>query len=90
MLNFERKYNKKREEKNKRVLCFACHRKGHTTQTCLELFSHMKNMDGEGKQDQMPIQKYDGYKGKKKAKTMQALFFDESEVEESNTESKNK
>ena len=37
MLDLEINYNKEREEKNKRVTCFACHRKGHTTQTCFQL-----------------------------------------------------
>jgi hypothetical protein len=68
MLDLERNYNKEREEKNKRVMCFACHRKGHSTQTCFQL---------------------DGYKAKKKAKALQALFSDESEAEQSDTESKN-
>lgn len=89
MLDFERKYNKEREEKNKRVMCFACHREGHTIQTCFKLFPHMKSSDGDGQQDRKPRQKYDGYKNKKKAQAMKALLSDESEVEESDTESEN-
>ena len=87
MLDFERKYNKDREEKSKRVMCFACHREGHTIQTCFKLFPQLKNADGEGQQDRKPRQKYDGYK-KKKAKAMQALFSD-SEEEQSDPESEN-
>ena len=68
MLDLERNYNKEREEKNKRVMCFACHRKWHTTQTCFQL---------------------NGYKAKKKAKALQALFSDESEAEQSDAESEN-
>ena len=92
MLDFERKYNKEREDDNKRVVCFACHKEGHTIQNCFKLFPHLKNKDGEGKQDRRPRQKKDGYKGKKKAKAMQALWSadsDESEDDESDTESGN-
>ena len=88
MLDFERKYNKNREEKNKRVMCFACHREGHTIQTCFKLFPQLKNEEGERQQDRKPRQKYDGYK-KKKAKAMQALFSEGSEDEQTDTESEN-
>ena len=79
MLDFERKYNKEREDDNKRVVCFACHKEGHTIQNCFKLFPHLKNKDGEGKQDRRSRQKKDGYKGKQKAKAMQALWSADSD-----------
>ena len=86
MLEFERKYNKEREEKNKRLMCFACHREGHSIQTCFKIFPQLKNSDGGGQQERRSKPKYEGYKGKKKAQAMQALFSD-SEAEKTDSES---
>ena len=69
-------------------MCFACHREGHTIQTCFKLFPQLKNEEGERQQDRKPRQKYDGYK-KKKAKAMQALFSEGSEDEQTDSESEN-
>jgi hypothetical protein len=46
ILLFERKYNKEREERDKKAVCFACHKKDHRIHSCFMLFSHLKNDDG--------------------------------------------
>jgi hypothetical protein len=70
MLRFEQKYNKEREEENQKVVCFACHREGHTIQMCFKLFPHLKNKDGDGRQDHKARHKNDAYKNKKKVKAV--------------------
>ena len=51
MFQFERRYNKEREEKNKRSICFMCQKKGHTIHTCYELFSKPRRQESDDEQD---------------------------------------
>lgn len=43
MLKFESKYNNERISENKKLVCFACHREGHTIRNCFKLFPNLKN-----------------------------------------------
>ena len=51
MLLFERRYNKRREEKKKRVICFMCQKEGHTIHTCYELFPKPRRQESDDEQD---------------------------------------
>jgi hypothetical protein len=51
MLNFEKKFNKQREEHDKKVICFGYHKEGHTIHLCFLLFPHLKGTDGTSRQD---------------------------------------
>ena len=62
MLEFEKKYNKEREEREKKVVCFMCQREGHTIHSCFKIFPHLKSND-EDKQDRKGKSKRDFYKG---------------------------
>jgi hypothetical protein len=79
MLNFEKKFNKEREENNKNVIYFGCHKEGHKEwhiiHSCfLSFFSHIKGTDGTSRQDQKnKFSKY-GFKGRKKAKVVNAIW----------------
>ena len=83
MLDFEKKYNKEREEREKKVVCFMCQREGHTIQSCFKLFPHLKSND-EDKLERKGRFKRDFNKGKKKAKALNAMWSDDSD--ESNNE----
>jgi hypothetical protein len=46
---------------------------------CFELFLHLKNKDGEGRQNHKLRHKNNGYKNKKKGKAIQVMWSVESE-----------
>jgi hypothetical protein len=79
MLSFERKYKKEREEESKNVIYFVYHKEGRIIQFWFNLFSHLKNKQGEERKDRKLRHKSDGYKNKKKAKAMQAMWRVESD-----------
>ena len=72
MLSFEKKYNKERTLKNKKVVCFACQNEGHTIHTCYKVFPKLKERSDEGNQERKPRYQKDGYKNKKKVTPTQA------------------
>ena len=90
MLSFEKKYNKERALKNKKVVCFACQKEGHTIHSCYKVFPHLKEKNDEGNQECKSWYQRDGYKNKKKTKAMQASSWcidsDSSESDESDEE----
>ena len=89
MLNFEKKYNKERALKNKKVVCFLCQKEGHTIYTCYKIFPKLKERSNEGAQERKPKYQKEEYKHKKKAKAMQATWCidsDSSESEDSDQE----
>ena len=89
MLSFEKRYNKERVLKNKKVVCFSCQKEGHTIHTCYKVFPKLKERSDEGTQERKPKYQKEGYKHKKKAKAMQASWCidsDNSESEDSDQE----
>ena len=89
MLEFEQKYNKRREEKNKRIMRIICH-KVHTMKNCYKLFSRDK--DEGGRQDRRSRSSTNKFQGKKILKALEALInegFDMSNEDESDTETSN-
>jgi hypothetical protein len=70
---------------------FVYHKEGHTIRLFFKLFfSHLKNIEGEGRQDRKLRHKNDGDNNKKKAKLMQAMWSvdsDNSNTNGSGTES---
>jgi hypothetical protein len=73
MLNFEMKFNKEREEYDKKVICFECHKEGHTIHSCFLFFPHLKGTDGTSLQDKKDKFAKDGFKGRRKIKAMNAI-----------------
>ena len=45
MLEFEKKYNKEREGRDKKPVCFMCQKEGHGIHSCFKLFPHLKEKD---------------------------------------------
>jgi hypothetical protein len=74
MLNFEKKFNKEREEHDKKVICFGCHKEGHTIHSCFLLFPHPKGTEGINCQDRKDKFVKDNFKGKRKAKAMNPIW----------------
>jgi hypothetical protein len=60
-------------------VCFVCHKEGHIIQFCFKLIPHLKNKEGEGRQNRKLRHKSDEYKNKMKDKTMQAMWSAESD-----------
>jgi hypothetical protein len=72
-----------------KVVCFACHKEGHTIQFYFKLFSHVKIKESVGKQELKGRQKRNGFKSKKNAIVMQAMCSaksDDSDTEASDSE----
>jgi Zn-finger protein len=74
ILNFEKKFNKEREEHDKKVIYFGCHKEGHTIHSCFLLFPHLKGTDGTNRQDRKDKIVKDGFKGRRKIKAMNAIW----------------
>jgi hypothetical protein len=74
MLNFEKKFNKEMKERDKKVICFGCHKEGHIIHSYFLLFPHLKGTDGTSHQDRKDKFIKDGFKGKKKAKAMNVIW----------------
>ena len=95
MLEFEQQYNKRREEKNKRIMCIVCHKEGHTMKSCYKLYPRDKTE--EGRQDRRPRPSTKRSQGKKMLKCLQAVTSegtsmsceDESEAETSDVHETN-
>ena len=49
---FEKRFNARRDEDGKRIVCFFCEKEGHTIHQCFRLFPHLKSQDGIEKQEQ--------------------------------------
>jgi hypothetical protein len=74
MLNFKKKFNKEREEHDKKVICCGCHKEGHTIHSCFLLFPHLKGTDGTSRQDRKDKFVKDGFNGKRKEKAMNVIW----------------
>jgi hypothetical protein len=73
ILNFEKKFNKEKEEHEKNVICFECHKEGHTIHSHFLRFPHFKGTDGTSRQDRKDKFAKDGFKGRRKEKAMNAI-----------------
>jgi hypothetical protein len=74
MLNFENKFNKEREENDKKVICFGCHKEEHTIHSYFLLFSHLKGTNGTSRQDRKYKFSKDGFKRRRKTKVMNVIW----------------
>jgi hypothetical protein len=74
MLNFEKKFNKERDEHDKKVICFGCHKEGHIIHSCFLFFPHLKGTDDTSRQDRKDKSSKDDFKGRKKTKAMNVIW----------------
>lgn len=90
MLEFEKKYNKKCEEKNKEIVCFGCNKEGHSIEVCYKLFP--KKKEGGEQQDRSYRLRRDDTQRNKKEKAMKAesnFDMDYNSGEKFNSKSEN-
>jgi hypothetical protein len=73
ILTFERKFNKKREELDKNVIYFGCHKKRYTIHSYF-FSSHLKSNDDNTHQEKKDKYPKDCYKGKRKDKVMNTIW----------------
>jgi hypothetical protein len=88
ILNFGKKFNKEREKHNKKVIYFECHKQEHTIHSCFLLFSHLKGTDGTSRQDQKDKSSKNGFKRKRKAKIMNAIWNIDSDNDNNDSDNK--
>jgi hypothetical protein len=88
MLNFKKKFNKEKEEHDKNVICFGCHKERHTIHSCFFLFTHLKGTDVTSRQDRRDKSSKDGFKGRRKAKDLNAIW--NVDLDDDNKDSDNK
>jgi hypothetical protein len=87
MLTFERKFNKKMEEWDKKVICFGCHKEGHTIQLCFLFFLISRAMMTTlAKRRDKNLK--DGYKGKRKVKAMNVIWDVHSDDDNNDSDNK--
>jgi hypothetical protein len=73
ILNFKKNFNKEREEHDKKVIYFGCHKEEHIIHSCFLIVPHLKGTDGKRRQDRKDKLSKDGFKGRRKAKAMNVI-----------------
>jgi hypothetical protein len=88
MLIFERKFNKEREERDKKGHMLRVSQESHTIYSFFLLFSHFKSSDGNTRQDKKKNYTKDDFKCKCKKKVMNIIW--DVNFDDDNNNSNNK